>query len=256
MIARTQCLAKQFARRCHGLTTLNARHALLLWAAMCLSAILASSAVASPDWWSIDSNSALEVGTRGESVEKHLSTDQDYTLWSHDPTTFDADQGDRIATEQVVVPAVRTVKLNNLVPSIRFPLGVAEIPENYLTLLRSVLDSMRDKHNVRLHFVGHTDNLPLFGAVKDRFGDNIGLSRERAGTTAEYFQAALGLPPEAISYDGLGESQPVASNTTDEGRALNRRVEVEVWYDVIGEKETEQEVIVPQDVIRVNVCRT
>ncbi|MGD9020137.1 MAG: hypothetical protein PVF84_07790, partial [Desulfuromonadales bacterium] len=83
-----------------------------------------------------------------------------------------------------------------------------------------------------------------------------GLSRERAGTTAEYFQAALGLPPEAISYDGLGASQPVASNATEDGRALNRRVEVEVWYDVIGEKETEQEVIVPQNINRVKVCRT
>ena len=59
MIARSHGLAKQFAKRCHGLTTLNARHAMLLWAAMSLIAILASSAVASPYWCSIYSNSAL-----------------------------------------------------------------------------------------------------------------------------------------------------------------------------------------------------
>ncbi len=256
MIARTQRAASCRAKRFHGLITLNARFAILLWAAMSLSTVLASNAVASPDWWSIDSNSAQEAGTRGESVEQHLSTDINYTLWTHDPASFDADQGDRIDTEQVVIPVVRTVKLDNLVPPILFPLGVAEIPDNYLMLLRGVLDSMRDKDNVRLHFVGHTDNLQPFGVVKERFGDNIGLSRERAGTTAEYFQAALGLPPEAISYDGLGESQPVASNATAEGQALNRRVEVEVWYDVIGEKETAKEVVVSQDVNRIKVCRT
>ncbi len=256
MIARTQPIVSCLAKRFHGLITLNARFAILLWAAMSLSAILASNAVASPDWWSIDSNSALEAGTRGESVEQHLSTDMDYTLWTHDPAAFDVNQGDRIDTEQVMVPVVRTVKLDNLVPPILFPLGVAEIPDNYITLLRGVLDSMRDKDNVGCILSVTRTTCHYSASVKERFVDNIGLSRERAGTTAEYFQAALGLPPEAISYDGLGESQPVASNATDEGRALNRRVEVEVWYDVIGEQEIENEVIVSQDVNRVKVCRT
>ena len=70
------------------------------------------------------------------------------------------------------------------------------------------------------------------------------------------FPARPGLPPEAISYEGLGESQPVASNATEAGRALNRRVEVEVWYDEISEKMVEKEVIVPRQVNRVKVCRT
>jgi flagellar motor protein MotB len=236
-------------------TTL-AQIAIFLSAAMVLGVFFFSDAEAATDWWSVDSNNAYDAGTRGKTVEQHLSTDQEFKLWAQDPDMIYENQGDRIEAEQVVVPAVKTVKLNNLVPPILFPLGVADIPDNYIKQLRSVLDNMRDKENVRLHFVGHTDNLQLFGAVKEQFGDNIGLSRERAGTTAEYFQTALELPPEAISYEGVGESQPVASNSTEEGRAQNRRVEVEVWYDVIGEKEAEREVVVSSDVNRIKVCRT
>ena len=103
MIARTQPIVSCLAKRFHGLITLNARFARLLWTAVSLSAILASNAVASPDWWSIDSNSALEAGTRGESVEQHLSTDMDYTLWTYDPVSFDTDQGDHIDKVQAVV---------------------------------------------------------------------------------------------------------------------------------------------------------
>jgi len=202
-----------------------------------------------------------ETGVREAAVceaapEKHFSSDQPFTPWLLDPSIFAEDQGDRTELRQVVEPEVKTVKLANLVPPIHFRLGEAEIPEDYLDQLRGVLDGMRDRTNVRLHFVGHADSLPLGIALQEKFGDNVGLSRERAGTVAEYFQRALGLPPEAISYEGLGESQPVASNATDEGRARNRRVEVEVWYDEVGEKLVEKEVIVPRQVNRIKVCRT
>ncbi len=197
-----------------------------------------------------------ETDARGEAAEMHLPVDQSFTQWIHDPAIFEKDEGDRTEMKAVVQKDIKTVKLDNLVPSIHFGLGEAEIPENYLKLLRDVLDSMRERTNVRLHFVGHTDSLPLRGDLIERYGDNIGLSRERAGTVAEYCQRALNLPPEAISYEGLGDSRPIASNGTEEGRQLNRRVEVEVWYDEISEKQAEKEVIVPREVKRIKICRT
>ncbi len=214
-------------------------------------ATVATTAVAA------DSNAGVrEPAARGEAVEMHLPADQDFTPWLLDPSIFAEDQGDRIEMRRVSEQEVQTVKLDNLVPPILFRLGEAEIPENYLELLRDVLDRMRDRVNVRLHFVGHADSLPLSPALQARYGDNTGLSRERAGITAEYFQRALGLPPEAISYEGLGDSQPAASNATEAGRQLNRRVEVQVWYDEVGEKEVEREVVIPREVSRVQVCRT
>ena len=221
-------------------------------ATLCLGMIAATVAFAA---------SAGKAGTRepegiGESTEMHLPADQTLTPWIHDPSKVETDEGDRMEMQETVEMDVNTVKLENLVPPVYFGLGEAEISDDYLRQLQDVLDSMRDRANVRLHFIGHTDSLLLSGALKERYGDNVGLSRERAGTTAEYCQRALNLPPEAISYEGLGDSQPVADNTTETGRQRNRRVEVQVWYDEISEKRVEKEVVVTPEVKRIKVCRT
>ncbi|HJV36591.1 OmpA family protein, partial [Geomonas sp.] len=197
-----------------------------------------------------------EAASSGETTEMHLPKEQALTPWLLDPSVFKEDQGDRTEKRRVAEKEVRTIKVANVVPAIHFRTGEADIPEEYVAMLRGVLDRMRGRLNVRLHFVGHADPQSLIGPLKAKYGDNVGLSRERAGTVAEYFKKALELPAEAISYEGMGDSKPVATNATEAGRAQNRRVEVEVWYDEIGEKMVEKEVIVPRKVSRVKICRT
>lgn len=68
--------------------------------------------------------------------------------------------------------------------------------------------------------VGHTDSM---GSAK--YNEN--LSRRRAAAVKTFLESR-GLQADRIHTDGKGESQPVASNATGEGRAKNRRVEVEV----------------------------
>jgi OOP family OmpA-OmpF porin len=68
--------------------------------------------------------------------------------------------------------------------------------------------------------VGHTDSIGT-----EQYNEN--LSRRRAEAVKAFLENR-GLPADRIHIDGKGESQPVASNATREGRAKNRRVEVEV----------------------------
>ncbi len=189
----------------------------------------------------------------GEAVEQYQSIETPYTPWV---TVSDDEQGgDKVEIQQVLDQELKTVKLQNVVPPIRFASGKADIPDEYIGLLRDALAKMEGRLNVRLHFLGHTDNVKLSGALKQKYQDNAGLSRERAGTTAEYFQRALDLPAESISYEGVGDAQPLASNSTLAGRAQNRRVEVEVWYDEVEEKLVEKEVLVSEEMNRIKVCR-
>jgi hypothetical protein len=117
-----------------------------------------------------------EAASCGEAAEMHLPTDMSYTTWLHDPAIFAEEQGDRTELRLVEEPDVTTIKLTGLVPPIHFRLGEAEIPEDSIAQIRSVLDRMRNRTNVRLHFVGHADSLPLGGELQETFGDNLGLS--------------------------------------------------------------------------------
>jgi flagellar motor protein MotB len=199
--------------------------------------------------------STVETAEPGEAVERHLSGDQTFRQWSQDPDLLDSERGDRLEVRQVVGEEIETVKLKNVVPPIRFDSGVAQIPPEYVDKLAKVLEGMRHRRNVRVHFVGHADSQPLSDELARVFVDNAGLSRERSGEVAEYFKTALGLPPEAITYEWVGDTQPIASDQTEEGRALNRRVEVEVWYDEVREALRDEEVVVADDIKRIKVCR-
>jgi flagellar motor protein MotB len=191
----------------------------------------------------------------GQAVEKQLPPDAELTPWKLDEGSLPPLAKERTEDKEVLEKNVRTIKAQNLLPPIHFDSGKANISNEYVEKVRRILDGMKDRHNVRLHLVGHTDNVPLFGETRIRYVDNDGLSRERAGVAAEFFQKALGLPPESVTYEGRGEREPVASNATEGGRARNRRMEVEVWHDETDEKLVTRRVVVQENIKRVKVCR-
>src|SRR5881296_1991861 len=97
---------------------------------------------------------------------------------------------------------------------------------------RSVrLSNLEDKQGVKVRFIGYTDDAPLTGRDESTYGNHVSLSKARAQRVALAMQDVLGLPASAIESDGRGASNPRASNETVQGRTLNRRIEVEFWYD-------------------------
>lgn len=74
---------------------------------------------------------------------------------------------------------------------------------------------------------GHTDNVPIHSA---RFANNNELSSARALCVFDYFVENTSLKPEMIKHSGRGEYVPIADNSTPEGRAKNRRVEIRIYH--------------------------
>src|SRR5262245_53878857 len=185
---------------------------------------------------SVDAGPPVLEAKAGNSADRLLPSDQPFRRWSQDPKQRETEAADKLEQREVMAEGVKTVKLTDVVPPIRFASGVAQIPSSSVEKLRRTLDSMRSLPNVRVHLVGHTDDQPLSPTLERVFGDNEGLSEERAGEVAEYLKQVLALPAESISFAWAGATKPIASNATEQGRAQNRRVEVEVWYDAPDEK--------------------
>ena len=76
---------------------------------------------------------------------------------------------------------------------------------------------------------GHTDNVPMSGA---KYSNNDELSSGRALSVFNYLIDHTNLDPSMVKHAGRGEYAPIADNSTSEGRAMNRRVEIRIYHSL------------------------
>ena len=113
----------------------------------------------------------------------------------------------------------------NLIDKILFASGSTKIQREGKGALKKVADVLKEIQDKRIEVEGHTDNVPISGALKKRFPSNWELSTTRA-TAVVKFLAENGVAPEKLSATGFGEFRPVSSNKKPEGRSQNRRIEI------------------------------
>lgn len=104
-----------------------------------------------------------------------------------------------------------------------FVSGSADLQRSFEGILNKVGGSLaRTQGKVRVE--GHTDNVPV--AFNRRFNSNWDLSAARSAAVADYFINNSGLSQENITVAGFADTKPIDTNSTVDGRARNRRIEV------------------------------
>ena len=126
--------------------------------------------------------------------------------------------GDRRMTYSITLkydpPKVYTLK------NVFFETGLSTLRKESFPALNELVDALKSKKSLVIEIAGHTDNVGKQEA-------NQKLSEDRANAVRDYL-AKHGIEPKRVTAKGYGDTQPVASNDTPDGRQQNRRTEVRI----------------------------
>ncbi|MBD8973067.1 MAG: chemotaxis protein [Clostridiales bacterium] len=117
-----------------------------------------------------------------------------------------------------------------------FDQGKADLREDAESFMKKVTSILKRYKDCVVEIEGHTDNVPIHSSV---YQSNRYLSTARATKVYEYIMNNSDLIDSNLKVAGYGESRPVASNDTEEGRARNRRVTIKIYNQLNSDMQQE-----------------
>lgn len=130
-----------------------------------------------------------------------------------------------ISKGEVTISELKGKLTLNMVDSILFDSGKAEVKPEGLAVLQKVVSILKDVKDKAIRIEGHTDNVQIGGALARQYPTNWELSAARAINVTRYLEKQ-GIESSFLAAVAHGESRPIAANDTPEGRAKNRRIEI------------------------------
>ena len=165
------------------------------------------------------------------------STSGDQVVYIHDTVVVEVIK-ERVDTLEVVrIDTAKFLQTNKVettdmvsLPNVQFETDKDILVPGSLPDIQRLAEFLNKKEYIKAVIMGHTDNV----------GDsirNVDLSKRRARAVKEML-VRLGVESSRIQTEGFGPSKPRASNSTQEGRLMNRRVEVKLTNTVLETEET------------------
>lgn len=180
-------------------------------------------------------NSASEEDGGGEGEEQEEQEEQDLKAEYEEAALKESEQmaeaiEQQLAqlqiADQVEVESNAQYVMLTLNGALLFDSAKSEIREDALPLVDKLSTILQSYDSNRIYIEGHTDNVPIHN---DKYENNDILSSYRAHSVKNYVLSKTSLDPAKIRATGCGEYNPIADNSTPEGRARNRRVEIKIY---------------------------
>jgi chemotaxis protein MotB len=130
-----------------------------------------------------------------------------------------------VKADQVQIQQLQGELKVTIVNEILFPEGGWELNRAGEQTLDKIIPTLKTLQKQRVEVDGYTDNVPIGPELKSRFPSNWELSTARATDVVRYL-VSKGVDSNLLSATGFGDTHPVASNDTPQGRAKNRRIEL------------------------------
>ena len=157
----------------------------------------------------------VQLQTKSQEVEKQSNTFQELVQ----------EMKGEIAQGQIAITELKGKLTMDVVDKILFASGESAVKKEGLAVLKRVVEILKTVKDKNIRVEGHTDNIQITSRLAKVYPTNWELSAARAINVTKYLQQQ-GMDSKLLSATAFGEFQPLADNSTPEGRAKNRRIAI------------------------------
>jgi chemotaxis protein MotB len=151
---------------------------------------------------------------------------------------LEAEMRAELESKDVTISQLQGKLTVNILDRILFDSGEAVLKSGGQDVLEKIAGILAQHPTLKIHVIGHTDNVPIRPGARNRITSNWELSTARALAAVRFLTETAGVDPRRIGAVGYGEFRPVADNSTPEGRGRNRRIAVTILADELAGADT------------------
>jgi len=156
----------------------------------------------------------------------------------HTHESLEDEMRNALESKDVAISRLQGKLTVSILDRVMFDSGEAELKPAGAAVLRKVAAVLAQHPDLKIHVIGHTDNVPIKAAARGRFPSNWELSTARATAAVRFLTENGGVDPRRLGAVGYGEFRPVADNATPEGRARNRRIAITILSEELAGADT------------------
>jgi chemotaxis protein MotB len=166
-----------------------------------------------------------------ESQARIAELEKEKEAVTHSRQSLEDEMRSALESKDVTISQLQGKLTVNILDRVMFDSGEAQLKPDGEAVLRKVATILAQHAELKIHVVGHTDNVPIKASARSRFGSNWELSTARATAAVRFLAEQCAVDSRRLGAVGYGEFRPVADNATLEGRAKNRRIVITILAD-------------------------
>jgi len=155
---------------------------------------------------------------------EELTRKTDQTLESQQK--LEAEMRAALESKDVTISRLKGRLNIEILDRVMFNSGEAVLKPEGIQVLEKIAKVLSENPQRQVLVIGHTDNVPIKPSARDKFPSNWELSTARATAAVRFLCENGKIDPRRIGVVGYGEYRPIADNSTEEGRAKNRRIAI------------------------------
>jgi chemotaxis protein MotB len=160
--------------------------------------------------------------------EELLGLRKEKELAGQQAKSLEAEMRTELESKDVAISKLQGKLTVTIVDRVMFDSGEAILKPDGAAVMQKIADLLAGHPELKIHVIGHTDNVPIRQTAQSRFLSNWELSAARALAAVHGLTEKSGVDPRRVGAVAYGEFRPIADNATAEGRAKNRRIEITI----------------------------